>query len=282
MPGRYSDAQRAQIRANRRERAAGQRYGFSLADQGYRDAKDQGQAAYALDRFHSAFGGGADPTWHTRIGPNGEIQYKARAENPDRVKDTGGGWFTAPEHVQRRYQNYKNSGAENIEQFRMQRGLNMGLNSGKYRNAGNGTVYDAAGNAFDASSGQRLGDDAFNAQAAAGLFGGNYWDRSMGRGMGTGAPQAAPGAPMAPAASPAAPAAPAGQPVDLSNILQRSPTVNQGYQGSNFGQQPTDNPFSAQGVVPQQNSDLMQDPFGLKKRKTALPGMSGASLGSDF
>lgn len=94
--------------ANRKARETGYKYGFGMADNGYTGEKENGASAVALDKFHGAFGWGADPTWQTRIGPDGQIQYKARSQNPDRVRVTGGDWFTAPAHVQRGFQNIQN------------------------------------------------------------------------------------------------------------------------------------------------------------------------------
>ena len=131
MPKTYTPAQLKGIKENRRARAAGLKYGYSYADQGYFDRPEEGASAYALADYKSRFGARASPTWDTKV-ENGQVMYRAKSQNPERVKATGGGWFVAPERVQRGYNNPNFQsyfgggahapGADAWQQFKMEKG----------------------------------------------------------------------------------------------------------------------------------------------------------------
>lgn len=215
MPGRYTDEQRAGIMANRRARGAGLKYGYSLTDQGYKDAPEQGGSAFALDRLHSQYGWGADPTWQIRMGPNGQVQYKARGENPDRVRVTGGDWFDAPDHVQRGYQNINNFKNEfgqdkTFQDFKMYQGGQQQFNKQGWQQDPTGQFMYNPANPSDRRDmmGRRIADDGSAMGMGPGTTGGAFNFGAPPTGQQVSAPQNA-GIP-APAPPPAAPAAPTG------------------------------------------------------------------------
>lgn len=103
---RYSEAERASQRENRRRMAAGAKYGASFASQGYRPLPDQGKHALYANELQQRYGAFANPTWQYEE-RGGVLYRKPFANQTGRIAAQGGTaqWEAAPDYVQRAYQN---------------------------------------------------------------------------------------------------------------------------------------------------------------------------------
>ena len=93
-------------------------------------------------------------SWDWQIGPDGNVQWRARAGNPGRVEAYGSDWFNAPDYVQRGYDRSsayfgKNPDAS-FEDFQVQRGLQSQIaQEGLVQDPATGNWYHPQQGAFD-------------------------------------------------------------------------------------------------------------------------------------
>lgn len=98
---RWTEAQRAQQRANTRDYFAQRRFGYGPG--GYQDKPGEGQQMFNLDRLRGQYGAFADPT--VQYQERGGVLYqKAQPNQTGRIAAGGGEWQPAPDYVQRGYQ----------------------------------------------------------------------------------------------------------------------------------------------------------------------------------
>ena len=79
---RWTEAQRAEQRANARKATAGAKYGTSFYEQGYRPEKDQGLHFLRLQQMKQEYGAHVPWTWDFQV-RNGEFYVKPMATDVD-------------------------------------------------------------------------------------------------------------------------------------------------------------------------------------------------------
>ena len=103
---RYSEAERAEQAATRRDRAGRASYGGTYAQQGVRPVKEQGMAFLKRQELKAKYGAFANPTWDYED-RGGQLYRKPKAGQSGRIAEQGGSaqWEPVPDYVQRSYSN---------------------------------------------------------------------------------------------------------------------------------------------------------------------------------
>jgi hypothetical protein len=104
------------------------------------------------------YGAMYDPTRNYRVGANGQLEWMNPAQYTGRVAEGGAGWSTAPDYIQKSYQNAQNNPYATGSQRAMATHLRMLMSRQGYVNDG-GIVHKPGvlSDAYDAATGRNIG-----------------------------------------------------------------------------------------------------------------------------